>query len=224
MLIPELEGLKFPVEYLIKFFFKEGLHQRTGRVLELGCGNGNNLMLFYQYGWDVMGVDCALEPIEQARRNFGRVATNYGLANSHQLCHSDMVDFVELYDGLPFEVVLLPHSLYYLKRNRIERLFQLLVERQVFSPDAMLFLTVRTLEDYRFGRGERVGDNSYQLLIAETGEEGCIVTFFAEWEIVDLLRKYFNVDCLKVSRQLCGNYQNDQLVTNSDVTIWGRIN
>lgn len=34
MLIKEIEGLKFPVEYIIRFFFKEGLHKRTGKVLE----------------------------------------------------------------------------------------------------------------------------------------------------------------------------------------------
>ena len=41
--IREFRGLKFPDEFLTRFFFKYGHDRRTGRVVELGCGNGNNL-------------------------------------------------------------------------------------------------------------------------------------------------------------------------------------
>ena len=54
--IKELKGLRFPDEYVIKFFFKSGLHASPGRVVEFGCGNGNNLSLFRAYGWDVTGL------------------------------------------------------------------------------------------------------------------------------------------------------------------------
>lgn len=40
-----LRGLRFPDDYIVKMFFKEGLQHHPGKVLELGCGNGNNLIL-----------------------------------------------------------------------------------------------------------------------------------------------------------------------------------
>ena len=50
MKITELRGLRFPDDYIVKMFFKEGLHRAPGRVLELGCGSGNNLSLFSAFG------------------------------------------------------------------------------------------------------------------------------------------------------------------------------
>jgi hypothetical protein len=43
-------GLKFPDEYVTRFYFKKGLQSLAGTALELGCGNGNNLALFYVSG------------------------------------------------------------------------------------------------------------------------------------------------------------------------------
>ena len=50
MIIKEIKGLKYPDEYFIKFFFKHKLYQKYNiKVLEFGCGNGNNLMLPLEY-------------------------------------------------------------------------------------------------------------------------------------------------------------------------------
>jgi hypothetical protein len=46
MNIKKIEGLKFPDEYLIRFFFKNKLFNKKGDVIEFGCANGNNLSLF----------------------------------------------------------------------------------------------------------------------------------------------------------------------------------
>ncbi len=49
-MLKEIKGLKFPDEYFIKFFFKNKLNQNNNiKVLEFGCGNGNNLALCLEY-------------------------------------------------------------------------------------------------------------------------------------------------------------------------------
>jgi len=53
----DLKGLKFPDNAVIKFFFKERLGEKCGKVLEYACSNGNNLSLFASYGWECLGVD-----------------------------------------------------------------------------------------------------------------------------------------------------------------------
>ncbi|MFA6082401.1 MAG: class I SAM-dependent methyltransferase [Patescibacteria group bacterium] len=219
MLFKDFEGLKFPVEYVTRYFFKEKLHTQSGRVLELGSGNGNNLMLFYQYGWDVVGADIDPELIKQADHNFKLT----GLKNHYEHVAADMVEFVEKYQGEPFDAFLMPHSIYYLPMDQIVRLLDLIKSKKLIKPNASFFLTVRTPEDYRFGRGKQIGDKTYELAIDETGEKGCTITFFSEFEIIELLKKYFTIDSLHVSRQLYGNFMHDRLVNNSDITIWGNI-
>lgn len=223
MLISDCMGMKFPTEYMIRFFFKEGLHQRRGRVLELGCGNGNNLMLFYQYGWDTVGVEIEGALVEQGEGNFRRVAEEYGLPNPHLFRQCDMVEFVSGYRGEPFDVVLLPHSIYYLPYEGIEQLMRLFRERPILGRDSLLFLTVRTPEDYRYGRGKALGERSFRLGIEETGEKGCIVTFLSEPEILGLLDGSFEFSSRLVSRQEYENFQNGHLVRNCDITVWGKI-
>ena len=223
MLIKEIEGLKFPVEYIIRFFFREGLHKRTGKVLELGSGNGNNIMLFYQYGWDVTGVDNASILIEQANRNFLKVQNESGLTNSfHHFC-DDMANFVTSYSGPEVDVLLLPHSIYYLPHDKIVTLVRQCKTKGIIKDGTILFLTVRTPEDYRFGKGRRLSEKSFELTIDETGEKGCTITFFTEQEILYLLGKFFKLNSKIVLSQVYENYQNGQVVKNSDITIWGKI-
>ena len=51
MNIKDIEGLKFPDEYIIRMFYKEGLDKKTGKVIELGSGNGSNLVICQVPGW-----------------------------------------------------------------------------------------------------------------------------------------------------------------------------
>jgi SAM-dependent methyltransferase len=69
MNISRLKGLRYPDEYVIRWFYKEGLERVPGRVLELGCGDGNNLLPFVDYGWDVVGIDYDENSIANGRHN-----------------------------------------------------------------------------------------------------------------------------------------------------------
>ena len=64
--LASIRGLRFPDEFLIRFFYKRGHDHRTGRVLELGCGNAINLCLYDAYGWDVTGVDISAQAAADA--------------------------------------------------------------------------------------------------------------------------------------------------------------
>ena len=57
-MLKDIKGDKYPDEYFIKFFFSNKLDEITDlNVLELGCGNGNNLMLPYSFGASITGID-----------------------------------------------------------------------------------------------------------------------------------------------------------------------
>ncbi|MEL7433269.1 MAG: class I SAM-dependent methyltransferase [Chloroflexota bacterium] len=48
----------------------EGL--QAGRVLDLGCGTGTNLIYLAQHGWEGIGVDLIKIPVEKARQKAGQ--------------------------------------------------------------------------------------------------------------------------------------------------------
>jgi len=220
MNIPKLRGLKYPDEFVIKFFFKNQLHARTGRVLELGCGNGNNLQLFHEHGWNVVGLDISPESLSDAEHNF-TLTTQAEVR--HQFFLRDLS--VGLGNNIPgkFDVVLLPSVLYYIPRRSMALVLQEL--QHYVSSEALIFLRSRSVRDYRYRRGEEVERNGYRLAEAETGEHGLLNVFYYEWELVDMLREHLGLNPI-TSEVLTVEFQNPQQgvpVNNADIVIWGRL-
>jgi SAM-dependent methyltransferase len=213
-LLAELEGMKFPDEMVTRFFFKSGLHRRIGRVLELGCGNGNNLGLFAAYGWHCTGLDYQQALIDQARRNFER----QGYADAR-------LEVADMNDPLPpfhdIDVLLMPGSLYYVHAQRGREIIRELGPR--LNPGALVFCRFRTPEDYRFGRGDDLGQDSFRLTIAETSEEGCVNAFFSLESMLDVLKPCdIDTATLRSMRLVFDNLgRDDHMIPNHEMIVWG---
>jgi len=223
MLVKYLSGMKFPEEYLIRFFFKQKLDKAKGRVLELGCGNGNNLLLFYQYGWKVCGVDIDAKAISQAKMNFRRLQNREGLKNNFGFLKQDMLDFCRAYKGLPFSVLLFPGSIYYLDYPRIKELFLKIAKNRIIKGGSLLFIRFRTPGDYRYAKGRRLGKRTFKIAIAETGEKNSIMTFLTKKDLSGLLAKPFCFSYAYFLESSFQNLQDGRLINNADIIFWGRI-
>ena len=164
MLTPDINGLKFPDESLVRFFFKSDLNNISESVLELGCGSGNNLRLFYEYGWDVTGVDLSAQAISDATNNLSRLQSEYQLRNNFQLIHDNMLHFFQNFSMKAFHTVLFPSSLFYLRYEDILTTLELLAKN--VKPGGFLFFKLLTDSDYRFHNNNKVslGDFSYKLM------------------------------------------------------------
>ena len=103
----QLKGLKFPDNALIKFFFKEGLHQKNGKVLEFACSNGNNLSLFASYDYECLGVDINEENIKNAEFNFKEVFK----AKKFSFFKEDILHFAKAHPNTQADIFLLPITL-----------------------------------------------------------------------------------------------------------------
>jgi SAM-dependent methyltransferase len=210
--IAELRGLRFPDEYVVKMFFKEGLQHSTGRVLELGCGNGNNLMLFVAFGWNVTGVDYSGNALADARHNLSGVGT---------LVEADLsTDVPPVGDGM-FDAILLPSVNYYLPRASFVRLLGEC--RRLIRLGGMFYIRSRLPDDWRWGRGQEEEPGGFRLNRQETGECGLLNVFYAVDELSALIREHFGE--LQGLQRLHVAYDNPQggiVVRNSDVVIWGR--
>jgi SAM-dependent methyltransferase len=218
--LKDVRGLKYPEEYLIRFFFKYGLQNTPGRVLELGCANGCNLRLFREYDWETVGVDFNRDSLCDGEANF---AAMVGTQSAYRFRQHDLTG------GLPpdleglFDCVLFPSSLYYIPRASMVQVLS--DSRRHVRPGAAFYLRMRTLSDFRFGRGEPVEANGFRLTTEVTGEHGVINVFYNEYELIDMLREHLRADPahMKVLHVDYQNVQNAIIVSNSDVVIWGRL-
>lgn len=214
MNVTDIKGLRYPVEFVIRFFYKSGHQHRQGHVVELGCGSGNNLMLYQAYGWQVTGIDISAEAIDNARHNLGGQARLI----QHDLNHG----IPESLDA-PIDVLLMPYSLCYLSRNSVVTCLRQLAPK--LAPDAEVFISLRTPEDYRYGRGVQTERNGFILNTKETGEDGLLNVFYFDHEIVALLCDELGMkaDDLAILHCQFDNIQCNQLVSgNNDLIVWGK--
>lgn len=209
--LPDIRGLKYPDEFIARHFFKRGLHQRTGRVVELGGGTGNNLSLYAAYGWDLTNVDYSASALADCRWNLGEAVT---------LIEADLSKGLPDLGGAPIDVLLIPNLLCYLTNAQARAV--LTAARTRLASGAEVFVRTRLVDDYRCGKGVEEEPNGWRLATPETGEDGLFNLFYTEEGLVRRLVDELGLidpTALKVSFD---NVQNGVFVSpNSDLVVWG---
>jgi SAM-dependent methyltransferase len=209
--LPDIRGLKYPDEFIARHFFKRGLHQKTGRVVELGGGTGNNLSLYAAYGWDLTNVDYSAAALADCRWNLGEAVT---------LIEADLSKGLPDLGATPIDVLLIPNLLCYLTSAQASAV--LTAARSRLAPGAEMFVRTRLIDDYRYGKGVEEEPNGWRMTTTETGEAGLFNLFYTEDGLVRRLVDELGLidpTALKVSFD---NIQNGVLVSpNSDLVVWG---
>jgi SAM-dependent methyltransferase len=208
----DIRGLKYPDAYVTRWFFKQALDQCGGRMLELGCGTGNNLALPLAYGWEVMGVDFSAAALADAEHNLGP---------GPALVEADLSHGLPPQAAGPFDAVMIPNLLCYLRTGEAEATLAALRPR--LSRGCNLFLSTRLTDDYRFGRGEEIESHTFRLATPETGEAGLINRFYTEDELTRLATRTLGLTDVVTLGARFDNLQAGQRVTNSDLVLWGRV-
>ena len=213
---PEWQGMLFPDVYVTKFFFHFGLAGNPGRVLELGCGNGNNARLFAEYGWQVTGVDLDPTGLEAARANWSEESPETGLFLEHDL-REGLPALPDLYNALVAN-----GSLYYFERHFLESLLD--DTRGVLAPGAAVYFKFRTPNDWRYGQGAEVEKDTFRISATQTREEGATMAFYEPNDLVALIEKHLGP--LTKTQVLLESHQNPRhglIIDNHDVIVWGRV-
>lgn len=207
----EIRGLRFPDEYVVRHFFKRGLAGRTGRVLELGCGTGNNLSLYQAWDWTCVGIDRDAAALGDARHNLG---------DGPELIEADLSTGLPALSG-PIDVVLIPNLLCYLTLAQAREVLSGL--KPLMAANAEVFVRTRLVDDYRYGRGEEEEPDGFRLATPETGEEGLFNLFYTQAGLIALLNETLG---LENPVELAVRYDNIQagrrVPGNSDLVVWGR--
>ena len=208
--LAEIRGLKFPDEFVVRHFYKRGLAARTGRVLELGSGTGNNLALYAQYGWDLTGVDYDASALDDARWNLG---------DGPAFLQADLSQGLPTLSG-PFDALIIPNLLCYLTLSQAKAVLNGL--KALLAPGCEVFVRTRLIDDYRYGRGELVEPDGFRLATPETGEAGLFNLFYTQAGLVELLTATLG---LAEREELAVRFDNIQagrrVPGNSDLVVWG---
>ena len=214
-----IQGLKFPDDYFIKFFFKNELHLREDLTfLELGCSNGNNLMLGSSYNHSVIGVDLDEKLIEYAKSNF--ISSKF--EKSFKFYNMDMREFCYNYKHINAEILILSNSSYYVPKVDFIRLLRNIKMNSIINSESLLFLRFRSLEDYRNGRGVQISENSY--ILDTQDENGVFCQFYDTKIMIKILIDELGLRDFHTLYVSYENIQNNIKVKNCDVIVWGIIN
>jgi SAM-dependent methyltransferase len=208
----DIRGLKFPDDFVVRHFFKRGLAGRTGRVLELGCGTGNNLSLYAAHDWRLTGVDYGAEALEDARWNLGPAA---------ELVQADLAKGLPALDG-PFDALIVANLLCYLTLDQARAALNGLRPR--LAPGCEVFVRTRLVDDYRYGRGRQEEPDGFRLETAETGEAGLFNLFYTQAGLIGLLDETL---ALADRAEFAVRFDNVQagrrIPNNSDLVVWGAV-
>ncbi|EAK0979616.1 class I SAM-dependent methyltransferase [Campylobacter lari] len=223
MYLRDLKGLKFPDLAVIKFFFKQRLHQQNNqKVLEFACSNGNNLSLFANYDYECIGVDLNQENINNANYNFKEIIQ----CKNYQFFHDDILEFPLKNPNINADIFMIPNVINYLLKEDFLKLLKISKENSMYKENALFFLRTRSIKDYRYGYGEKIAHNCFKITNDNTtGELGCINTLYQEYELVEILKEYLNLHDFKVLTYENTNImgEDERLVNDSDIVIYGKI-
>jgi len=221
MNIKNIKGLKYPDEYFIKFFFKKGLHKiDKKKYLELGCSNGCNLMLPYQYNNSVLGVDMDQQSIFYANENFKILNQN----TKFQFFNTDMRKFCKEQKNLYADVLILANSIYYIPEDDFINMLKNIIENKLIKENVPFFIRFREIDDFRNNKGVIIGKNSIIMKNEVTAEDGLFCKFYEKNEMINILSEQLNIRNFEMMDIRYDNIQNGIKVNNHDVVIWGEIN
>ncbi len=134
-------GFAFPAEYVIRIF--KGSYPRLNldkaayrgkRILDLGCGDGRNLVLLNQCGFELFGVEVSELAIADAKINLNAV----GVAADIRLGWSDSTPFP---DGF-FDYLLAWNVIYYMRDQKADFSAHVREAARILRPEGYLVLSI----------------------------------------------------------------------------------
>ena len=151
------------------------------KVLDLGCGTGRNALFLSKDGFMVVGVDISKTALQVAYQKI----KNGGLHNII-LMQGDIADLP--FPPQHFDAIISINVIHHAKINDIQKIVNEIY--RVLRDDGKGLVTVVSDMDYKFGKGGRLEEKTYELGEGVHGEKGIIHHFFNELETKALFNKF----------------------------------
>ena len=185
------EGVvKFVARYIQKRteVDKYKVKKKVKRILDMGCGNGRHVVFFARQGFDVYGIDISKEAIEVARKWLDRE----GLKAHLKVGDIEKLPFEDEY----FDVIVLLEVLDHISFFKASKAMK--EAKRVLAAGGYVYVSLRSTEDSEFGRGEKIGHNTF--LLQEGYEKGMVQHYFDLREIKELFCgfKIFDIELWEI--------------------------
>ena len=130
--------------------YKDVLNKCKTKVLDLGCGVGNDSLYLTEKGFDVIACDYSDIAIEKINKEFNNVETK----------------IVDISKRLPFEdnsfdLIIADLSLHYFDENTTKNIMREI--KRILTPNGYLIARVNSVEDINHGagQGKKLEENFY---------------------------------------------------------------
>lgn len=150
-------------EWALQYFPK------GGRVLDAGCGQGQDSFLFAEKGYDTVGIDFAETGLSIARKK-----TPTALQGKVKFEHADLSKKLA-YPDASFDVVYSHMASHYFDTSGTKKLFEEF--KRVLKPGGKLIMLVNSVHDSEYGTGKKI-ENDY-------------------FEIGDMKKRFFSKDSMQ---------------------------
>jgi ubiquinone/menaquinone biosynthesis C-methylase UbiE len=175
------------------------------RFLDIGIGAGRHTKLAAELGFQAFGIDISLVGLQHARERLlsAKLQADLAQASMRALPYRDSRFAAALSYGV----------FYY---GTADDMRHALAEvHRVLLPGGKAFVVLRTTDDYRFGKGERLGHNTFRLNIGETNERNTTQHFLAAEDIAGYFAKFSQVGFEKTETTFAnrGGVNSDWLIT-----------
>lgn len=127
----------------------------TGKVLDIGCGQGQDSTFFAEHGLEVIGSDLSSEGINYAKQRLPEEL-------------KERVVFVEgdVSKPLPYEnesldIVYSHLALHYFDKETTQRIFDEIY--RVLKPGGKIIVLMNSVNDPEYGEGEKIEDDYYHI-------------------------------------------------------------
>jgi SAM-dependent methyltransferase len=177
---------RYPNDHVVRFLMaNRAAIEGTGtrRFLDIGAGAGRHMQLASELGFEPYGIDTSITGLQHAEQRLRNLQLPSKLAHASMLA----LPFADC----SFALVLSFGVFYYGTGNDMQ---QAIAEaHRVLVSGGKLFALLRTTQDYRFGKGERLARNTFRLKIADTNELDTVQHFLAIGDIAVYFGKFSQV-------------------------------
>jgi SAM-dependent methyltransferase len=166
----------YPNEHVVRFLSaNRGLLEKPTRprLLDIGFGAGRHIRLATELGFDAFGTDISFSGAIHAQERLLEVERESRIA----LASFDALPFAKAAFDFAVSVGVFYYGTAEDMKHGIAEAYRVLV------PQGKLFAVLRTTEDFRYGKGEHIGHQTYRLTIRETNEWEMILHFLTADDI-----------------------------------------
>lgn len=174
---------KYPQDAVVSLVIRLKRHKPRLRVLELGCGAGNNLIFMAQENVDAYGIDISPSALKVAKNRLNRLNLNASLFEG---CFTELP-----WESNFFDLVIDRSSLNCTPRNKIEK--SILEAKRVLAPNGTMFSQIYSCAHPAFERALESSDGFVHQFSKEDASDINGLYFASKKDVEELFSPFTKV-------------------------------